>query len=262
MKTLNAIIIFVIAFVLEFNAQHYTHDFGVLGGFTSLQSDYGERGDFSSEFNNNSSSIAIAHYLHFFNRTLRWDPNNTLRNHVMLKSEIHYVNNTKLEHHGKWVEGRSSIADQLRAMRGSLNVLSVGANFEYFLFPLEEFVYPYSHLKINPFVTFGARYSFYNNNLTSDLGDWKNNRNLLPRKWSTDEALSLGSGSTFALTAAVGTRVKVTKRMDVVAQYGYQYFFSDEIDGLNADEAANKNKEWLTNIQFGLVYHLNFNRPL
>ena len=262
MKTPNAIIICMIAFILEFKAQHYTHDLGVFVGSTSLQSDYGERGDFSSQFNNNSTSFAVAHYLHFFNRTLRWDPNNILRNHLMVKSEIHYISSAQLEHHGKWANGKSDLAERLRAMKGSLRVLNVGTNIEYFLHPLEEFVYPYSYMLFNPFVTFGVRYSFYNTGLSSELGDWQKDRTLLPKKFSTDEALHLGSSQSISLTASIGTRIKIAPKIDVVTQFGYQYFFSDNIDGLNANVAENQNKDWLMNIQFGLVYHLNFSTPL
>ena len=255
-------IIFVIVFILEFKAQHFTHDIGAFVGSTSLQTDYGQRGNFASEWNNNGLSFSVAHYLSFYNRTLRWDPNNVLHNHLMVKTEIQYLNNAKLGHHGKWAQKQSYGGEQLRAMKGTLRMLSIGSSLEYYLHPLEEFVYPYSNIWFNPYFTFGFRYSSYTNGLSSDLGDWQQDITVLPQKYTLQNALDIGSGNAFSLALGLGTRFKVAPKIDLVAQFNYQYFFSDKIDGLQAQVFENKNNEWLVNIQFGIVYHLNFNTPL
>ena len=147
-------ILFVIVFILDLQAQHFTHDIGAFVGSTSLQSDYGERGNFASEWNNNGISYSAVHYLSFYNRTLRWDPNNVLHNHLMVKTEINYLSNTELTHQGKWAKKKSEAGVKLKSMKGSLRMLSLGLNLEYYLNPLEEFVYPYSDMWFNPFVTF------------------------------------------------------------------------------------------------------------
>lgn len=255
-------IIFVIVFILEFKAQHYTHDIGGFVGSTSLQTDYGERGHFGSEINNKDMSFSVAHYLSFYNRTLRWDPNNVLHNHLMVKTVIQYVKNTDIEHHGYWASKKSYGGEQLRAMKGTVRMLNLGINLEYFLRPLEEFVYPYSDMSLNPFFTFGIQYSFYNNGLKSDLGDWQQNPSVLPTKYQNENHLALGAGETFALNMGLGTRYKLTPKLDLVAQFNYMYFFSDKIDGLQAEVFENKNNEWALNLQLGLVYHLNFSTPL
>ncbi len=255
-------ILFVIVFILEIKAQHYTHDIGVFVGTTSLQSDYGQRNNFASEWKNNGLSFSVAHYLHFFNRTLRWDPNNTLHNHLMVKTELEYLSKTELKHYGYWASKQSYGGEQLRAMKGSLRMFNVGINLEYFLHPLEEFVYPYSDISFNPFFTFGFKYSFYTNGLKSDLGDWQQNSSVLPTKYTLENALDIGSGEAFSFTMGLGSRYKLTEKLDLVGQFTYQYFFSDKIDGLQAQVFENKNNEWALNIQFGLVYHLNFSSPL
>ena len=255
-------IIFVIVSILEFTAQHYTHDIGAFVGSTSLQTDYGQRGNFASDWNNNGTSFSVAHYLSFYNRTLRWDPNNVLHNHLMVKTEIQYLSNANLKHYGKWSKKNSYGGEQLRAMKGTLRMLDFGINLEYFLHPLEEYVYPYSDIWFNPFFTFGFKYSLYTNSLSSDLGDWNKDINVLPKKYTLKNALDIGSGEALSLSVGLGTRYKLAPKIDLVAQFTYQYFFSDTIDGLQAQVYENKNNEWLLNLQLGIVYHLNFNTPL
>ena len=255
-------IIFVIVSILEFKAQHYTHDIGVFVGTSSLQADYGQRGNFASEWNNNGISFSVAHYLSFYNRTLRWDPNNVLHNHLMVKTELQYLSNIKLEHHGKWARSTSQAGEQLRAMKGSLRMLNLGLHLEYYYRPLEEFVYPYSDIWVNPYFTFGIKYVSYTTGLRSDLGDWTEDISVLPEKYRFPGALDIGPGDAISLALGLGARFKVAPKIDLVTQFNYQYFFSDKIDGLQANVIENKNNEWLVNIQFGFVYHLNFNTPL
>ena len=261
MRTTLAII-FVIACILESKAQHYTHDIGVFIGSTSLQTDYGERSHFGSDIKNSNLSFSAVHYLHFFNRTLRWDPNNVLHNHLMVKSEIQYTSNTELKHHGKYADRQSTSGEKLRAMKGSLRMLNLGIHLEYFLKPLEEFIYPHTDISFNPFFTFGVQYSFYNNGLKSDLGDYRQDVTVLPNKYQDVTSLAIGSGQSFALNMGIGTRYKLTEKIDLVAQFNYQYFFTDKLDGLKAEVFENKNNEWASNVQIGLVYHLNFSSPL
>ncbi|ARV06598.1 hypothetical protein BTO04_07740 [Polaribacter sp. SA4-10] len=255
-------IIFVIVFFLEVKAQHFTHDIGVFVGSTSLQTDYGQRENFGSNFRNNGMAISVAHYLHFFNKTLRWDPNNGMYNHIMVKTELQFLGKNKLEHHGIYAASQSYSGEQLRAMKGTARMINFGVNMEYYLRPLEEFFYPYSEMVLNPFFTFGIKYSFYTNSLKSDLGDWKEDRSVLPQKYTLENSLAIGSGQAFSLNLGIGTRIKITKKLDISASYSYEYFFSDKIDGLQASVVENKSNEWLINMQLGLVYHLNFNTPL
>ena len=255
-------ILFVIVFILDLQAQHFTHDIGVFVGTTSLQSDYGERGNFASEWNNNGMSYSAVHYLSFYNRTLRWDPHNVLHQHLMIKTELHYLSNTELIHHGKWAKRNSEAALKLRAMKGSLRMLSLGVNLEYHLQSLGEFVYPYSDLWFDPFATFGIKYSSFTTGLSSDLGDWQKDISVLPQKYTLKNALDIGTTEAFSVELGFGSRFKITPKIDLVTQFAYQYFFSDKIDGLQAEVFENKNNDWLLNIQFGLVYHLNFNTPL
>jgi len=123
-------------------------------------------------------------------------------------------------------------------------------------------VYPYSYILFNPFFTFGIKYSFFTNTLTSDLGDWREDISVLPPKYTLQNALDIGAGQAVSLSFGLGTRFKLSPKIDLVGQFRYHYFFSDTIDGLQTPANTDQNNDWSLNIQFGMVYHLNYDKPL
>lgn len=262
MKRRLAIILLVFSFSSSANAQHFTHDIGFFIGGTSLQTDYGQRGDFSSNFSNQGLSFTIAHYLHFFNRNMRWSAKDEMYNYIMVKTEINYIGNRQLVHFGKFANSNSESGKRLRAMKGSVSMINFGINLEYYFKNLEEFIFPYSNIRFNPFISFGGRFVVYNNDLSSDLGDWREDRSILPEKYRPQQALDIGTGTTFAATLSAGIRYKFTENLDLSTQISYQYFFSDSVDGLTSKTFENKNNEVLLNFQLGIIYHLNFSSPL
>ena len=255
-------IVFIMLFCANIKAQHFTHDIGIYAGFSSLQADYGQRGDFASSFDNTGISVTVAHYLHFFNRDRRWSAKDGIHDHLMIKSEINYIGNTNLQHFGKFAKANTPEGEKLRAMTGSVSMLNFGVNLEYYLNGLEEFIYPFSETNWNPYLSFGGRYVIFNNTLNSTLGDWVTDRSVLPAKYRPNNATVIGRGSAFAIVFGGGLRFKLTENLDLSSLISYQFFFSDEIDGLTASVGENENDERLINFQFGIVYHLNFSAPL
>lgn len=262
MKTSLTRIVFLLLITYTARAQHLTHDVGVFGGVAVLQTDYGQRGNFLSSYGNSGLSFSFAHYLHFFNKNTRWDSGDELFNYIMVKSEVNFMTGNNLQHHGVYVNANSDLARQLKAMTGSVSITNLGIQLEYYLKGLQDFINPYSQIKWNPYIAFGFRYAFYNNTLTSDLGDWRTDITVLPTKYREPGALAVGSGSSFAFTFGIGTRYKLTEDLDLAGQLAIQSFLSDAVDGLQAEVIENKNNEWLMNLQFGIIYHLNFNNPL
>lgn len=260
----NHLKIVVLLLLISFStkAQHITHDVGLFIGTGSIQTDYGQRYDFSSSYANRVISLSLTHYFHFFNQDIRWNSNNPFKNHVMLKSEINIMTKENFSHHGTYVTGNSDLAKQLRAMKGSINLMSFGFSLEYYLKDLLEYMVPYSDIKWNPYGTIGLKYSFFKNDLTSDLGDWRNDITVLPTKYRTPGALDIGSGSSASVVLGLGTRYKLSEKLDLSAIFNWQYFLSDSVDGLRADVPENKYNEWLINLQVGVIYHLNFSNAL
>lgn len=242
---------------MQFKAQGLSHDIGILAGPSALQSDYGQSGNFSSNIKNGSTAIAVAHYLHFVNPTSGWNPNNESLKKVAIRTQIQYISNTNLEHHGKFAEKQSITGEQLRGMKGTVSMINVGVNLEYYLKSLQDFLYANSNMSFNPFLTLGAKYSLFTNTMESDLGDWRQDNTVLMEKYRPEGSLDIGKGSSMSINLGIGTRYKLTEKFDLVAQFNYGFFLSDAVDGLTPDVPENKNNEWNSDLQIGLIYHLS-----
>lgn len=251
-------ILFFLIMALSANAQHLTHDVGFFAGTATIQTDYGQRGDFLSSYGNSALSFSLIHYLHFFNINTRWNSKDDIANHLMLKTEFNILTKADFKHHGIYTTGNSPGTIQLRAMKGSISMFNFGVHGEYYFKDLREFMFPYSEMKWNPYLSIGFNYSIYKNTLTSDLGDWRTDITVLPEKYRVPGNLAVGNGSTFSLILGTGTRYKLSENFDLAANFNWQYFFSDKVDGLQADVIENKKNEWLIHIQVGIIYHLNF----
>ena len=251
-------ILFFLVIALSANAQHLTHDIGVFAGTATIQTDYGQRGDFLSSYGNSSLSFSLVHYLHFFNLDTRWNSEEDLFNHLMIKSELNFMAKEFFQHHGAYVEGNSTSAILLKNMIGSISMVSFGFQAEYYFKDLREFMFPYSEMDWNSYLSMGFKYSFYKNTLTSNLGDWRTDITVLPTKYRAPGQLDVGNGGTFSFILGAGTRYKLSEKFDLAANFNWQYFFSDAVDGLQADVIENKNNEWLIHLQIGVIYHLNF----
>ena len=243
---------------LSANAQHLTHDVGVFIGTATTQTDYGQRDEFFSSYGNSSLSFSLVHYLHFFNIDTRWNSEDDVANHIMLKTEFNLMSKADFQHHGEYTLGNNQLAIQLRAMKGSIVMTNFGVQGEYYFKDLREFMFPYSDMKWNPYVSLGFKYSRYKNTLTSDLGDWRSDISVLPIKYQGADQLAVGSGGAFSLILGAGTRYKLSEKFDLAGNFNWQYFFSDAVDGLQANHLSNKNNEWLIHLQVGIIYHLNF----
>jgi hypothetical protein len=251
-------ILFFLIVTFSTNAQHLTHDVGVFIGTATIQTDYGQRANFLSSFGNSVFSLSLVHYLQFFNIDTRWNSEDDIANHIMVKSELSFSTKETFKHHGEYTIGDGLLAQQLRGMTGTITMISAGISAEYYFKDLKEFMFPYSDIKWNPYLNLGLRHSFYTNTLNSTLGDWQTDKTILPLKYRADGQLDVGSGSAFSMSIGFGTRYKLSEKFDLAASFNWEYFFSDSIDGLQADHGSNKNNEFLIQLQVGIIYHLNF----
>lgn len=242
-------------------SQHFTHDIGFHAGTATIQADFGVRDNFLSSYGNSAVSISLTHTLHFFNKDPRWNSDHKLWSYLAFRSEFNIITNANFQHYGPFVQGGTEV-DKFRAMTGTTNITNIGFQLEYYMRCLKDFIYPWSDIKWNPYVLAGLQYTMYNNTLNSTLGDWEQDISVLPRKWTVPGALDVGKGTTFAVTFGGGVRYKFSTKIDFNAQFNWQFFLSDAVDGLQADVIENKNNEWLLNFQLGIIYHLNFDRPL
>ena len=245
-KSITTIAIFLC--IYKFNAQN--HDLGIFVGSTNLQSDYSQsEGSFGS-FTNIGTSLSIAHYLSFYNLNSGWRQYSKFLDHLKVKTEIKYLSNGNFKHRDRYSKKNNLTGEKLNAMRGSLKMFDLGLNLEYYVFSIDK-ISNYTYL--NPFFSFGLKYSFYTNGITSELGNWEEDRTLLADGYSDEINLNVGEGNAFSLCSGIGIKTILTPKIDLVSQVSFQYFFSDSIDGL-----INGKNDSSVNIQLGIIYQLNF----
>ena len=245
-------IIAIILCIHKFSAQNLNHNLGIFIGTVNLQSDYVRSEDKLSFFTNNGISLSIAHYLSFIDNYSHWNQHKRIFNHLKVKTEIKYLSNGNFKHSGKYTKNNSSNSEKLRAMKGSLKMLDLGLNLEYFILPLLECQNDTYDIYLNPFLSFGLNYSFYKNGISSEFGNWNKDRTLLPDWYANKNSLDIGTNDAFSLCSGIGITSKLTPKIKLVTQASLQYFFSDSIDGLIL-----RSNDYSANIQFGIIYHLN-----
>ena len=235
----------------------FSHEIGAIIGPVALQSDYGERHDFSTNFGNTGYGIGIIHYLNFSYKAECncYTPETYFNDHFKLRSELSY-NKTELQHFGKWVDpSRTSLfANQLRAMRGSTAVTNVGMQLEFFPLSIREFTATLGSFA--PFISLGGQFSFYDPKAWSLLGPL-NTPISTPIKYYN--ATTNQGGTVWSIVSSVGCRYKLTELSDLMVDFRLQYYFSNWVDGLNPDPTIyteNKANDWNVWFNFGYIYYL------
>jgi opacity protein-like surface antigen len=248
----------VILSVIVFNisssiSQNTPQGLGVQVGNSIIHSDYGEGN--SSDVN--ALSVSLTHSLYFFGIS-SWRKQNTLNHHIALRSELNFVSNIKLSHKGEYVNGNGNLSTQLRAMTGSFKITNIGFQGEIYLKNLKEFIYYNNQYgtNLNPYLLAGIQFSIFKNSLNSTLGDWTQDSSVLPEKWRDPSDTSVGRGTSFSSTFGLGTRYKLNNEIDLNAQFKWQFFFSDNLDGLRSNSPENEDNEWSTVFQIGFIYNL------
>jgi hypothetical protein len=217
-------------------------EIGVMAGPVFFQSDYGERGDFENYIKQNGFSIGVFYYL---------TPNINSKNigeNLKFRLEASYMK-SQLQHYGKWVDPNktSDLANQLRAMRGSVSTKNLGFQVEYYPFKTDD--YCRFCVLLNPYASLGTQLSGYTSEFNlGPLG--------VPDKFRNSRNASAITGS---FTAGFGVRYKFANEMSaLIFDYRLQYYYTDWIDGVNPDKrkySENKSNDYSTTFNFGYVYY-------
>lgn len=234
-----------------------THEVGIILGSGSIQTDYGVRNNFQSTFGNFGTGAGIIYYASFFKSN--WQ-HPYFADHFKIRGEISYTSN-KFKHRGPLVApSKTSVeSDKLRAMHGGNRMLNLGLQLEYYFknFYLNK-TQQFDDAKFYPYVSFGLRYNFFKPYVISDLGDWHKDITVLPTKWQLPGAIFEANGGTFTASVSAGVRYRMNEFWDLVADFRYQQFFSNTVDGLNAPVVENKRKEGMVYFTFGIVYRIPY----
>jgi hypothetical protein len=253
---------FLLPFILLFGTanfvfaqSNFSNEIGIISGPVSFQSDYGERGNFSPYIGNTGFGIGFIHYVNLSYIGYNQYKNETYFNeHFKLRTEISYTK-SKFQHYGSFIDkGNNTIgSQQLRAMRGETEIINTGLQLEYYLANIRDFENTTGSL--NPYISFGAHYSFYKPKAYSLLGPLETN--------SISKFIGATTNSksgVMSIVASVGTRYKLNELSDLIIETKMQYYFSDWVDGLNPDSSKypeNKANDWLVWLNVGYIYYLN-----
>lgn len=233
-----------------------THEIGILTGPVVFYSDFGERGNYETNKNNVGFGLGLVHYLNYaFNSPSYFDT------HFKIRNELDF-HKTNFYHYGRWVkpEKTSVMANQLRAMSGQTTVIELGSHLEYYPWSIYDF--ENNGFKVTPFFSLGAHLVYYDPEVKSSLGPL-NLQVSTPVKYYN--SFRQRPGMTVAFIASFGIRYKLTPMSDLMLESRWQYYLSDEVDGLNPTFENNKkrpvpeneSKDWIYWLNLGYVYYLN-----
>ena len=259
---MNTRLLLTVFFLLVFGKQDVlsqygvTHEVGIITGPVAFYSDFGERGDYETNKNNVGFGIGIVHYLNFALRSSKY-----FDEHFKIRNELVF-HKTNFHHYGRWVklEKTSVMANQLRAMSGSTTAIEIGSQLEYY--PLSIYDFENNGFKITPFFGLGAHLVYYDPEVKSSLGPL----NLIP---STPDkyynSFKQRPGFTVAFVGSVGFRYKLTPMSDLMLDSRWQFYLSDDVDGLNpsfekngtTEVPENKSNDWVYWLNIGYIYYLN-----
>ncbi len=248
------IYISLLIFYSNLFSQNFNHEIGVSAGAFSMQSDYKERtSDFVGQYRNVGYTAGLSYYISF-DETLRgWrEKTQFLKNHFRVKIEANYMQ-VELSHRGKSIYENTNPIDakKMRAMIGNTKIYNIGGTLEYLLLDA------YYDRKFEPYLAVGIYYTAYDADVKSELGDWKNDSSLIPNQYLTGNgSLKLNPSVTQSFSVGVGSRYNL-RNATLVFDFKGQKFLSDDVDGLDPQSGENKNRDWVTIAQLGVVFKIN-----
>jgi len=242
-------IIFLIFITFNISSQDFNHEIGVSLGAVSIQSDYGERGDFGSSYGNIGFGASLAYFISFNESYGRWNAKSAfLKEHFRFKLDASYMN-VNFVHRGKYIESNDITAVKMAAMRGNTKIYNFGGQIEYSIFSFMD------DRDFEPYIAMGMYYVLYDPDLTSELGDWRDNPSYIPDVYQNG-SIHLQKDKTQSITFGAGTRYRFNN-FTMVFDFRWQKFLTNNIDGLDPQLGANKYRDWLLFAQVGAVFKLN-----
>lgn len=254
-KVLSFLLLLFISYN-SFSQRGIAHEIGIIAGRMELRSDYGQRDNIETNLNNQGFEIAIVDYMSF---SYYDNLNKYFKEHFKIRSQISY-SKANLKHYGEWVDKPSLTSQQLKAMRGSSQLLNLGFQLEYNFKHIHDFENTMG--SFNPYIGIGPQISYYTATATSTLGDIEDNvpeKYLIPSD-GRPHGYSNESKGVISVSLNLGTRYKLTTMSDLILDIRGQYFASDWVDGLNPNKdlyKENKENDWLTFIGVGYIYYLD-----
>jgi hypothetical protein len=254
------LIVSSLAFSQRTKKRGFSNEIGFYGGATTFFTDFGER-SYHTQVKNSSFHVGLVHFFNFAYRDDygRYTKNRWFNDHIKVRSDVFFTYIGDLQHEGGLVdESQTSLtADQLRAMKGELGLLSLSTQIEYNPFSIRGFSDDIrNNFAIHPYIAVGIGYAAFNRNVSSSLGRIDTPASTPPVFLG---GIRNGSSSEWSLVTNIGFRYKLTPMADLIVEGRWQAFFTDDIDGLD-DNSTNsvEHADYLLSFSIGYVYYLNF----
>ena len=261
-KQLTFALVCLLSINVAYSQLGFSHEIGIITGPVAFQSDFGERTDFETNAGNTGIGIGLVHYINFAYRAdcNCYSADTFFNDHFKLRNEISW-NRTKLNHFGKWVDASRTgeNAERLRSHSGVAQNFDIGTQLEFFPKSIRSFqAFSYSFA---PFVSLGVHFTSYNPEVYTNYNGSTNidNSNNFYQPWvnaadpnvNEDPFLFNGNATTWSVVGSVGSRYKLTVLSDLMIDLRWQYFFGNEVDGLDHNLPSNKANDWLR--QFNIM---------
>jgi hypothetical protein len=257
LKTIVLLFLFGLPYS-SFSQAGISHEIGIIAGRIEFRSDYGQRNDTKTNLNNMGFEIAFVDYMNFSYTDF---VNDYFAEHFKVRNEFSY-SKTNLQHYGEWIKKNTLGSKQLKAMRGSTQIINFGCELEYTFVNIHAFERTAGSFA--PYIAIGPQIGYYTATATSELGDLGNTITTHPKYLVPSDGHPYGfsneSKMVFSGVLNIGTRYKLTPMSDLVFDIRAQYFNSDWVDGLNPNRelfTENKNNDWLTFIGLGYILYLD-----
>ncbi|MEZ4801758.1 MAG: glutamate dehydrogenase [Gelidibacter sp.] len=270
-KQLSFILLVLLGINNGFAQLGFSHEIGVIAGPVAFQSDFGVRNNLETNAGNTGIGIGIVHYINFSYKAdcNCYSTDTYFNDHFKLRSEISY-NTTKLNHFGEWVDNPNPAYDPLRHHSGKANNLDIGMQLEFF--PNSIRAFSATRYSFAPFISLGSHFTSYNpkaytnyvdpqglaeyGNVFDPLnifGPWRPGPGDDPDYYP----VKIDGGTTWSVVGSIGTRYKLTILSDLMVDLRWQYFFNNEVDGLDHKLNSDKANDWLVWLNFGYIYYLD-----
>ena len=227
------------------------HEIGVTAGPAAITTDYGQRGEFRNFYQNLGFGVGLQHYMNFVYTGNNYRTN-YFKDFFRVRTEIDYFH-TFLDHYGPISYQNNPRGEMLRAMHGETHVFEFGTQIEWHFTQIREYLI--FSTRFSPYITVGAHAVYYMPDAYSDLGPVDNPRVLFP---AFQDGLNLESGFTYNVLFGGGTRYRLGRNSDLVAEVKRQYYGNDYIEGLDVQGPQNQSNDWTVWINFGYIHYLNF----
>ncbi len=252
-------IIFVVLCVLNFSlveAQYRTVDsYSFFTGYSFFKTDFGARNDWNTNLNNTGVELGGRIYVNLFPFHWQWNGMYHFRT-----SMIFSFARGRVDHIGRWTDNKTSpTAIKLKNMYATPTVFGIGLGIDYSLQDLQYFNFTrmYGIYKFNVSAGTDLMAFYYFPNIKSNLGDITDPAQqfaiLHPRFVGK---VYPNGGITFAAVLKITFTYQINESYQVFLENRNTWFYSDKIDGLDANDAPDKYTDWIYTPAFGVTYFI------